>query len=159
MTADVARVTEQMAATFIDWGLPPTPARILMALTMTQQDGLTAAELAGQLGASAAGISGGVRYLTHVGLVRRERRPGSRRDVYRLPADAWYESSTSKEGEFARFVELADEAVRALDAPGSAAETRVLEMREFFHFIGGQLGRIRAEWQATKARSGMPSRG
>jgi DNA-binding transcriptional regulator GbsR (MarR family) len=152
----VALATERMAATFVDWGMSPTPARILMALTMTQAEGLTAAELAAQLGASPAAISGGVRYLIQFGLVRRERRPGSRRDLYLLPDDAWYESSTSKESDFAKFAVLTEQAVRALDAPGSPAEVRVIAMRDFFAFVGTRMGQLLRDWEEIKAaqRSG-----
>ena len=157
MTDQLSQVTERLAATFIAWGMPPTPARILMALTLTQDDGLTAADLAEQLGSSPAAISGGVRYLSQFGLLRRERRPGSRRDRYVLPDDAWYESSYSKEADFAKFAVLTDQAVRAIDAPGSPAEVRVAQMRDFFAFVGVRVGDMLREWEAVKAARDRPA--
>ena len=52
-----------------------------------------AAELAAQLNVSPAAISGAVRYLIQVGLTSREREPGSRRDVFRVHEDAWYDAA------------------------------------------------------------------
>ena len=56
------------------------PARVFAALLATDSGRLTAAELAELLQISPAAVSGAVRYLTQVGMVHREREPGSRRD-------------------------------------------------------------------------------
>src|SRR5689334_18032343 len=69
--------------------MPRIASRIFVALVATDEGRLTAAELAEQLRASPAAISGGVRYLLQVGLVSREREPGSRRDHYRVDDDIW----------------------------------------------------------------------
>ena len=58
---------------------------------------MTAAELAEALQASPAAVSGAVRYLVQTDLVERAREPGSRRDVYRLGDDPWYEAIYRRE--------------------------------------------------------------
>ena len=59
---------------------------------MATEDGrLTSAELATLLEISPAGVSGAVRYLTQVRMIRRERERGSRRDVYVVMDDAWHD--------------------------------------------------------------------
>ena len=55
---------------------------VFSALLVTDSGRLTAAQLSALLGASPAAISGAVRYLGQVGIISREREPGSRRDVY-----------------------------------------------------------------------------
>jgi hypothetical protein len=61
------------------------------------------------------------------------------------------ESSTSKESDFAKFAVLIEQAVRALDAPGSPAEARVIAMRDFFAFVGTRMGQLLREWEELKA--------
>jgi DNA-binding transcriptional regulator GbsR (MarR family) len=55
---------------------------------------MTAAELAEKLHASAGGVSGAVRYLVQVRLIRTERDPGTRRHVYVVDG-SWYEATVS----------------------------------------------------------------
>src|SRR3954451_24165897 len=90
--AAVSRYVERFAQVFVDAGMPRIASRIFVALVATDNSRLTAAELSEQLRASPAAISGGVRYLVQVGLVSREREPGSRRDHYRVDSDVWYQS-------------------------------------------------------------------
>ena len=63
------------------------PARVFAAILTADDGRCTAAELAGTLGVSPAAVSGAVRYLMQLGLVRRERDPGERRDHYRISSD------------------------------------------------------------------------
>ena len=76
--AALAEVLEHSAAVLTAAGFPKMPARVLMALTVTETPGLTAAELAARLEASPAAISGAVRYLSTLGIIRRLSQAGSR---------------------------------------------------------------------------------
>src|SRR6202012_2012281 len=80
---------EKFAAVLIVAGFPPMPARVFVALLVTDSRRLSAAELGDLLQISLAAVSGAGRYLSGVGLVRRERVPGSRRESYRTPGDGW----------------------------------------------------------------------
>ncbi len=82
---------ERFAAVLIVAGFPPMPARVFVALLVTDSGRLTAAELVDLLQISPAAVSGAVRYLTGLGLVHKERVPGSRREYYRMPADIWHQ--------------------------------------------------------------------
>src|SRR5258707_14378670 len=75
----VSRFTERFAAVLTEAGIPRMPARVFAALLAADSGRLTAAELAGQLQASPAAVSGGVRYLIGVGMVPRQGRPGIHR--------------------------------------------------------------------------------
>ena len=86
----VRRFVEQIAMQFADWGFPRMAGRVLFALMTADEPGLSAAELGARLDASAAAISGAVRYLGQLRLVVRDPVPGSRRDLYRLANNAWY---------------------------------------------------------------------
>src|SRR5580692_7915903 len=80
---------ERFASVLVSAGFPPMPARVFVALLVTDSGRLTAAELAGMLRISPAAVSGAVRYLIQLWLVHKERVPGSRRDYYRMPDDVW----------------------------------------------------------------------
>ena len=67
---------EKFAAVLIVAGFPPMSARVFVALLISDSGGLTAAGLADLLQISPAAVSGAVRYLSGLGLVRKERVPG-----------------------------------------------------------------------------------
>ncbi|HET9970779.1 MAG TPA: MarR family transcriptional regulator, partial [Streptosporangiaceae bacterium] len=81
--------TERFSAVLVAAGFPAMPARVFVALLVADSGRLSAAELAGMLRISPAAVSGAVRYLIQVGLVHKERVPGSRRDYYRMPGGMW----------------------------------------------------------------------
>ena len=151
----VRRFVERTAMTLADWGFPRMPARVLLTMMTADDDALTAAELAGRLGVSAASISGAVRYLIQVGLLERDPVPGSRRDRYRLPADPWYEGMATKTGLLKQVADMAHEGVDALGGPGTAGGARVAEMRDYFLFVNDAMQELIARWQARRPR---PSR-
>jgi predicted ArsR family transcriptional regulator len=143
-------VVEQSAAVLTAAGFPKMPARVLMALMVSEEGGLTAQELAEHLGVSAAAISGAVRYLQTVGIVRRLARSGSRRDRYELPEDAWYTAVTSKSPIYGVLAGLAESAVGAISDPSSAARARVDEMARFYRFLDARLPELMDEWETLR---------
>jgi len=157
--AAVRRFVEHTAMTLADWGFPRMPARVLMAMMSADEDALTAADLGERLGVSPAAISGAVRYLMQIGILVREPVPGSRRDRYRLPYDAWYEASATKGGLFKTLADLADDGAAALGGPATPSGARVAEMRDFFLFMQTELASLLDKWEETKAATGRePSR-
>ena len=132
--AAAARFVERMAGVMADAGIARMPARVFVALLAADSGRLTAAELAEQLQASPAAISGAVRYLVHMDLLSREREPGSRRDVYVVHDDVWYEASVHKEQLYRRWSDLLAEGVAALGR-NTPAGRRVEESRVFFEFL------------------------
>jgi DNA-binding MarR family transcriptional regulator len=143
-------VVERAAAILTSAGFPKMPARVLMALTVTETGGLTAGELADQLGVSAAAISGAVRYLQTVGIVRRVSQSGSRRDLYELPEDAWYAALTSKNAVFGVLAAQADAGAAAIDDPASVARARLAEMADFYRFIERRMPLLLEEWEQVR---------
>ena len=92
-------------------GFPPMPARVFVALLVTDSGRLTAAELADLLQISPAAVSGAVRYLSGLGLVHKERVPGSRREYYRMPADIWHQVMLLRNQVLIRWIALLKEGV------------------------------------------------
>ncbi len=145
-------VAERAAAILIGAGMPKMPARVLMALTVTETGGLTAGELGEQLGVSAAAISGAVRYLQTIGIVRRVAQSGSRRDRYELPEDPWYAALTSENAIFGVLAAQADAGAAAIDDPESDARTRLRDMAAFYRFFGTRMPMLLKEWEQVRGQ-------
>ncbi|MEO5874751.1 MAG: helix-turn-helix domain-containing protein [Streptosporangiaceae bacterium] len=148
----VRRFVEHMAMLWADLGFPKMPARILMAMMAAEQDALTAAELGERLEVSPAAISGAVRYLIQIGMLQRHPTPGTRHNSYRLTADAWYEVSLAKDGQFKKISDIAQDGISAVggDAKSSA---RMAEMRDFFAFMEVEMAAILDKWKQSRTRS------
>ena len=147
---EVSRFVERFAAVLTESGIPRMPARVFAALLATDSGRLTAAELAAQLQASPAAVSGGVRYLMGVGMVHREGEPGSRRHHYRVPDHVWDEVVSSRDRMMARWTALMREGVALLGA-GSPAGARLAESAEYFEFVSAEIPRVVARWREHKA--------
>src|SRR3954465_13816277 len=130
------------------------PSRVFGAILASEAGRLTAAELAEQLQASPAAISGAVRYLIQVSLIVRERDPGSRRDVYVVGDDGWYEAIVRRE----RLLDLWARAVRegvARPGPGPPAPAappgrRLAETLAFFEFLQAEMPALLERWRARR---------
>jgi hypothetical protein len=149
----LADFAERTAAMLASAGFPRMPARVMMAL-MAAETGLTAQELSDRLSASAASISGAVRYLQNLAMVHRIARPGSRRDVYELPDNAWYTASLNSPI-YTGIMPLLESGIAAAGDPADPAAVRIAEMRSFFRFIQRRLSELLAEWEANKAAHGV----
>ncbi len=155
---EVGRFIERFAAVLTEAGIPRMPARVFAALLATDSGRLTAAELAAQLQASPAAVSGGVRYLMGVGMVNREGEPGSRRHHYRVPDHVWDEIVSSRDRLMARWTAVMREGVALLGAD-TPAGARLAESVEYFDFVSAELPRIVARWRERKAgQDGQPAR-
>ncbi|MFI6927716.1 helix-turn-helix domain-containing protein [Nonomuraea spiralis] len=89
----ILEVEEGAVEMAVGMGLPKMVARVLIGLWLSEDGRLTAAELSRGLNVSPASISMAVGYLTQQGLIRRERDPRRRRDIYVVDDDAWYHST------------------------------------------------------------------
>jgi len=93
--AELREVEDRAVEMAVGMGLPRMMARVLVGLSLSEAGRLTAAELARELEVSPASISAAVNYLVPQGLIRRERDPRRRHDVYVLDDDAWYHSTVT----------------------------------------------------------------
>ena len=152
----VRRFIERFALTLAESGMARMPARVFAAILTADDGRCTAAELAGLLGVSPAAISGAVRYLIQLRLVRREREPGERRDHYRISSDTWYEAVTRREEMIGRWEQDLADGVKAV-GPGSAAGDRLEETRQFFEHFRKALEQAVLDWRALRA-AGRPGR-
>jgi predicted transcriptional regulator len=146
----VSRFVERFASVLLEAGIPRMPARVFAALLATDSGRLTAAELAHQLQASPAAVSGGVRYLVSVGMVRREGEPGSRRHHYRVPDSVWDEAISGRDRLMARWSAVLRDGIEVV-GPETPAGARLAESVQYFEFVSAELPRVLARWQERKA--------
>jgi DNA-binding transcriptional regulator GbsR (MarR family) len=146
----VSRFVERFAQVMVEAGMPRIASRIFVLLVATDSGRLTAAELADGLHASPAAISGGVRYLTQVGLVTRGREPGSRRDYYNVSDDVWYQTITQRDQLLVRWTDNLRDGAEAL-GPDTPAGARFGESAEFFEFMTAELKDMTARWHKHRA--------
>lgn len=141
---------EAAAAMITAVGFPRMPARVMMALIAAPADGYTAADLADRLGVSPAAVSGAVRYLQTLHVVRRVSRADQRRDHYLIVEDTWY-------GMMASNGPIYDRLATQIDAIGSEhtedplARARAAEMAEFFRFMARRMPELVDEWETYRA--------
>jgi hypothetical protein len=90
-----------------------------------------------------------VRYLAQVNLARREGEPGSRRDVWRVHDDAWYEALVRRDQLLARWGESVREGIEAV-GPDTPAGQRLAETLAFFEFVHEEMPPLLARWRERK---------
>ena len=141
---------ERFASVLVAAGIPPMPARVFVALLVADSGRLSAAELAGRLQVSPAAVSGGVRYLIQLGLVHKERVPGSRRDYYRMPDDVWSDMFRLRDQVMQRWAALVREGIELL-GPDTPAGARLAEHATFFDFVSGEMPAVLKRWAEYRA--------
>lgn len=140
---------EQAAALLTAAGMARMPARVMMALVGSPDEGYTAADLAERLGVSAAAVSGAVRYLVSMRLIQRVSKPGERRDRYDLVDDAWAGMITVNAPMYAALAASMDAiADENTDAPASVARAR--DVADFLRYLADRMPRLADEWRAER---------
>jgi DNA-binding transcriptional regulator GbsR (MarR family) len=147
----VRRFVESFGSALVDAGMPQMPALAFVALLASDEGGLTAEELAAQLQVSRAAISGAVKYLAHVGLITRERQPGSRRHRYVLESPTWYELVSRRERVLDRWIATTREGIDAL-GPTTPAGERMSESLAFWEFLRDEMRSVMARWQERERK-------
>jgi predicted transcriptional regulator len=148
----VSRFVEDLASALMEMGVPRMPARVFAALLTTDAGRLTATELAEGLQVSPAAVSGAVRYLIQVGMIRRESEPGSRRHYYRAPNDVWDEVIGIRDRLMARWTGVLREGVAVLGADTPAGQ-RVADSVRFFEFVSAELPSVIGRWRERRPAS------
>jgi predicted transcriptional regulator len=148
--AAVARFVERFASVLVEAGIPRMPARVFAALFAEDSGRLTAAELSNRLHASPAAVSGGVRYLMAVDMVRREGEPGSRRHHYLVPDNVWDGVLKGRDRVMERWAEALRDGIDLVGADTSAGG-RMADSVDFLEFVSQELPRVIAMWAEHKA--------
>ncbi|MCQ4212705.1 MULTISPECIES: GbsR/MarR family transcriptional regulator [Streptomyces] len=149
-----SRFVERFAGQLVEAGMTRMPARIFAALLASDSGALTSAQLGEQLKVSPAAVSGAVRYLTQQHMVSREREPGTRRDLFRVHDNQWYEALTSRDSVLKHWEDALREGVESLGADTPAGR-RVGETLAFFEFVQSELGGMMDRWREHRKTLGL----
>ncbi|MEU4700761.1 GbsR/MarR family transcriptional regulator [Nonomuraea dietziae] len=146
------QAAEQLALVLTEGGLQRMAARTLGVFLFTDQESVTAGEIAERLEASAGAVSGAVKSLLTVGLIERLPAPGSRREHYRLRDDAWATLFTSQNTVIQTMLQAARAGIDSTEA-GDPAHRRLTQMRDFYEFLLGELPALLQRWHQRQQRS------
>ena len=148
--AAVQRYAEQFGNVLAESGWPRMSARAFAAILSSEEGRLTAAELAELLKASPAAISGAVNYLVQLRLATREREPGSRRDVYVVQDDFWFQSMMSRDRSLTRWEEILRQMLE-VTGDKTASDRRIRATIGFVEFIQEEVEGLSERWIKRKA--------
>jgi predicted transcriptional regulator len=144
------RSVEQLGAALAEAGMPSLPSRVFAALLVDDDGRMTSVELTEVLGVSPAAISGAVKYLGHLQMLRRERERGSRREVYVVDDDAWHGLMLRRDHLYAPILRALQAAVDE-HGPDSPAYRRLMLTGEFLRFVDDEMAAMTDRWAAHRA--------
>jgi predicted transcriptional regulator len=144
------RSVEQLGAALAEAGMPSLPSRVFAALLVDDDGRMTSAELTEVLGVSPASISGAVKYLAHLQMLRRERERGSRREVYVVDDDAWHGLMLRRDHLYTPILRALQTAVDER-GPASPAYRRLMLTGEFLRFVDAEMAAMTDRWAAHRA--------
>ena len=150
MTPAQSSSIERIGAALTQAGLARLPSRVFAALLVDDDGQMTSTELASALDVSAAGVSGAVGYLEQLGMLRRERQRGSRRDLYVVDDDAWHGAMMRHDQVYAPMVAALSSGL-AMYTADSPVHRRLLVTREFLTFIDAEMVALAARWERRRA--------
>jgi DNA-binding transcriptional regulator GbsR (MarR family) len=141
---------ERMGSALSQAGLARVPSLVFSQLLVDEDGRMTSAELAKALHLSPASISGAVRYLEQIGMMRRERERGTRRDVYVVEEEAWHTALMRRDQVYAPMIAALTAGLEAVPA-GTPAHQRMLVTREFMAFVNEELQALADKWEQRRA--------
>ncbi|WP_425508092.1 GbsR/MarR family transcriptional regulator [Streptomyces bathyalis] len=148
--AAASAFVERFAGDMTEAGMQRMAARVFACLLASRDGWLNSAQLAERLRISPAAVSGAVRYLSQVHMVSREREPGSRREIYRVHENVWYEALLDRDQLLSRWTATLRSGEEAL-GPETPAGRRVRDTHDFLEFMQGELEGMLERWRAHRA--------
>jgi DNA-binding transcriptional regulator GbsR (MarR family) len=140
---------ERMASALHQAGLARVPSLVFSALLADDDGRMTSAELAETLHLSPASISGAVKYLEQINMMRRERERGSRRDVYVVEEETWHTTLMRRDQVYQPMIAALTEGLAAVE-PTSPAHNRMLVTREFLAFVNEEMRTLADKWERRR---------
>ena len=145
----VSGFVEEAGVFYERLGLSRTEGRVMGWLLSAPEDSADAPRLCGEMAVAKSSMSVALRRLEQVGLVERFRRPGERRDRYRLAEDVFEQAFRAKMAEFDRFRGLAERGL-AVVGDDPARRARLELMRDMYGFMAERFPLLLDEWNRVK---------
>ena len=135
MTGETGRreAAEQLALTLVGAGMQRMGARAIAAFLFSEEESLTAGDLAQELGVSAGSVSGAIKMVAQMGLIERIYVAGSRREHFRMRDNAWTTLYSRQHSVVTDVLDAVEKGVGAV-GPGRAHD-RLEYMRDFYTFL------------------------
>jgi DNA-binding transcriptional regulator GbsR (MarR family) len=142
---------EDFGLALAELGFPRMPARVFALLLASPEESLTARELAERLGVSPAAISGAVKYLGQIRLVRRSRTPGERVDRFGIGEEIWEPVFATEIAAYGPLRAMCDQALTSGELADRGRE-RVAETRDFLDFMAAEMTELVERWRRSRGR-------
>lgn len=148
---DRREAAERLALALVAVGMQRMAARALAAFLFSDEESLTAGDLADELGVSAGSVSGAIRTLAQLGLIERSFVAGSRREHFRMRENAW---TTVYSRQHSMVDDVLSAAEKGVDAVGPGlARDRLLYMRDFYTFLLNEVPALVERFEQQRAGS------
>lgn len=148
-SAPLPQFVEDFALALTGLGFARMPARVFCLALAAPEESLTAREIADRLGVSAAAVSGAVKYLGQINLLRRFRTPGERVDRFGLGDEVWAPVFEAEIAAYEPLRQICLQAIASGDLAGRGAE-RVGETTAFLAFMAEEMSGLLERWRDTR---------
>lgn len=135
---------ERLTRMLEEVGFPHTIARVYVALTLAEGEGLSTSELVEELGVSKASVSNATQFLVGTELTERYRVRGSREAHYRILKGVWGPILAKKFAAVGYIRRTVGEAMEL--GPSDMARERLEEMHDVYSFFEKEFREIMARW-------------
>jgi DNA-binding transcriptional regulator GbsR (MarR family) len=156
VTPGESQFVEEMGQFLGSLGMTPMAGRMWGYLLICDPPEQTAAQIADALHASRGAISGTARLLAGPGLVRRQTRPGDRREYFSAPPEALDSMLASAGAIYHQMGAIAERGLAATTDRSSESRARLEEFRDVMAFVEREIPRLVAEFlrDRTTAKQG-----
>jgi DNA-binding transcriptional regulator GbsR (MarR family) len=144
------RYVEDIGGFLESLGSSRMAGRVWGTLLISDQQELSAADLAEELGASAGSISTATRALLGFGMIDRRRRPGDRKDYFAVRPDSYITLIRRREHLIESFTDLTQ---RGLSIVGDreVPRQRLSEFAEFYAWLADRFHGLLDEWYRRRS--------
>lgn len=149
LNPETERFIERMGLALEGLSLPRTFGR-LFGLLMVADRPLSLSEIAGQLHVSKASVSTNARLCERIGLARRTGLRGDRRDYYEMAPGAFERVTARRVAAIHEMAGLAAEGLVAVGDEPSRGRDRLLEMLDFYLFMGEGVESLLEHWREVR---------
>jgi DNA-binding transcriptional regulator GbsR (MarR family) len=155
MDEERQRYVEEFGLLFEGYRLTRMVGRVLGLLLISDPPERTAEELAAGLRASRGSISAATRMLVRMGMVRKTRRPGERRDYFSVRQGSWMELTRQQMAATTVLREMAERGLELHESDDPESWHGLEEMRNFYAFWEEELPAALKRWEEAR-RKGKP---
>ncbi|AUS80612.1 transcriptional regulator [Actinoalloteichus sp. AHMU CJ021] len=142
---------EQVAAFYVEEGMPLIAGRILGYLLICDPPERTAAELSAALDASSGSVSTNIRLLVRAGVVSKTTRRGKEAALYRVEESRWPDFVQGRFDRVRGARDLTAAGLRLLSGDSERA-ARLRTVNQFYEWLADQLPELWEQWSRDRPR-------